>query len=142
MQTRRRRNRVLLIVKRQKSIGGGLNGDGHMKQVHSAHDHLQRMFGGKFAGTAHGICPVKLRVRPIAQMRLLFEQPDQLARFARINETGTFHLPESIEDLHPLPRRPQNLRRRFTVKEGNRGGVMSIPATLVSQSPRSVRVNR
>lgn len=65
-----------------------------------------------------------------------------IARLARSNQSGAFRLSERIEDLDPLPRRPQNVRLRFAVKERNGCGVMRVATAFVGQPPRSVRVNR
>ena len=63
-----------------------------MKEIHAADRHGETVFGAEFAGGSDGVPPVELDVRPVAEADFLFEEADQLARFADSDDACAFEL--------------------------------------------------
>src|SRR5262245_40307072 len=98
------------------------------------------MFGSELSGGAHRVCPVELDMRPISDPDLLLDQTDYLTRLALAKQTCTFGLAIGVENLHPLPRRPKHLGFWQALKQTQCRLMVGVPAALVSQPPRRIRI--
>lgn len=131
----------LLFVKGQECIRCHFYGDGDVEEVHRPDCHLEGMLGRKFAGGADGIRLAEFDMQPVAQPDFLFEQADELPGFTFGHQLGALGLTEAVEHLHPLPRRPQQLRLGLAVKKADGRGVMDVAPAFAGQPPRSVRLH-
>jgi len=98
------------------------------------------MFGPKLTGSAHRIRPVELDLAPIANPDFLLKKTDNLTRFSFANQASPFGLAKTIGDFNPLPRRPEHHRLRILLEQIQCGWMLRIPAALVAQPPRGVRI--
>ena len=99
------------------------------------------MFGTHVACGADGVPPVRLRVWPVAEADFLFEEADLDGVLLPNEKYRPLQLTQGIKGLDALPGRPQNFRLRIPVKKGAGRLMVGIPARLVGQPPRSIRVN-
>lgn len=74
------------------------------------------MFGSEFSGGTHRVCPVELDMGPIANPDLLLEKTDSLAGLPLAKQTCPFGLAKTVENLDPLPRRPEHFRLLLMLK--------------------------
>lgn len=116
----------MLLVKCQERIGSRLDGDGDVEKIHPADGHRESVLGAEFTGGADGVAPVEFSVRPVAEADFLFDDADLLARVAGINGPCALQLPEGIEHLDAVPRRPNHSRLRMPVEQGDRRIVVRI----------------
>ena len=135
------RESFLILVECQDGVGSHFDGDGDVEKIHPADGNGKAVLGAEFARGANGVPQVEFGVRPVAEADFLFEETDLIAGVSRIDGSYPLRLSKGVEDLDAMPGRPKDFRLWMPVEQGDRCVMACIPARLVGQPPRSVRVN-
>ena len=123
------------MIEGNQGVGSNFNGDGNVKEIHSADGNGKSVLCADFARGADGVTPVELGVRPVAEPDFLFEEAYQFTGFALNDDARTFKLAQRIENLDPLPWRPDDPNVGPEIEEVNGGAVIGVIGDLAGDPP-------